>query len=150
MVNLDFFTEGNIEFPYNNITSEKLKLLVNKICEFIKIDNVSITIIFTDNNSIQEINKNYRNKDYATDVISFAYRENPFPGIEQGVENLGDIYLSLEKAVSQAKEYQVTFYEEVKRLLIHGVLHLIGYDHERSKEDEIEMQNKEDELFDNV
>jgi probable rRNA maturation factor len=89
-------------------------------------------------------------KDSPTDVISFAYREDPFPEAETEVEDLGDIYLSLDRAAQQSVEYGVTLREEVKRLMIHGILHLIGYDHERSAEDEETMRAKEDEIFDSV
>ena len=101
----------------------------------------------TDNNYIQTLNNDYRKKDKPTDVISFAYRENAFPGLPDTHENLGDVYISLEKAKEQAAEYKVSMREEVKRLLIHGILHLVGYDHEKGRKEAEEMRAKEDELF---
>jgi probable rRNA maturation factor len=147
---LNCYTEGKVKFPYNNISIEEVKSLVNNICTYLKIENVSISFIFTDNDSIRLVNHDYRDKDYATDVISFAYRENPFPQNEEDVESLGDIFISLEKADEQAIEYKTTFFDEIKHLLIHGILHLIGYDHETSAEDEKVMQQKEDEIYINV
>lgn len=109
-------------------------------------DKVSISIILTDNETIHEINREYRGKDKPTDVISFAYRDEPFPSPEDIAEELGDIYISLEKAEEQAPEFEVTFRDELKRLLVHGILHLLGYDHERSPEDEKKMQALEEKI----
>ena len=70
-----------------------------------------------------------------TDIIAFSYRENPFPKIDSKSEPLGDIYISLEKASENARIYEIAFENEVKRLIIHGVLHLTGYDHDNSNEE---------------
>ncbi len=103
--------------------------------------------IVTDNTYIQEINNQYRNKNYPTDVISFT-EEDDFPGMEDsGCKFLGDVYLSLEKALEQSTEYKVTFPDEVKRLVVHSILHLIGYDHEISKFEEKRMFQMEDKIL---
>jgi probable rRNA maturation factor len=65
-------------------------------------------------------------------------------------EELGDIYISLEKAEEQAKDFEVTFMDESLRLLIHGILHLLGYDHERSIEDEKIMQKLEEDILQKI
>ena len=144
---INIFTEGNISFPFEGLEEKDFKLHLLKICKHLEIKNTSITLIFTDNQYIQKINSEYRKKDNPTDVISFSYRYPPFPDIGLEHEILGDIYLSLEMASQHARDYIVEFEDEVKRLLVHGVLHLIGYDHEQSKKDEQQMREKEDETL---
>jgi rRNA maturation RNase YbeY len=146
MIQIDVSCEGTITLPYKTLTEQLIISMATKICEYLQLNTIIIAIILTDDCFIHEINLQYRNKDRATDVISFAYRENPFP-VDMQVEHLGDIFLSLETALVQAEEYGVTFHEEVARLLIHAILHLVGYDHEHSREEEIVMQAKEDELM---
>ncbi len=144
---IEVFTE-ELELPWKEINEDWACSLGEKICSLLALDRVTISVIFTTNSFIHTINRDYRKKDMPTDVISFAYREERFPGEEmEETEELGDIYISLEKAAEQAAEYEVTLQDEVKRLLIHGILHLIGYDHERSDEDEEIMRKKEDEIF---
>jgi probable rRNA maturation factor len=143
MITVKISEEGKLK-KYRNITDAKIRATVKKTCALLELDNVLINIILTDNRFIHTINRDYRAKDRPTDVISFAYREEPFPQPAKGKENLGDIFLSLEQAEIQRIEYGVTFIEECERLLIHSVLHLIGFDHERSKKDEKIMRAKED------
>lgn len=100
-----------------------------------------ISLTFTDNEGIRSLNREYRNKDAATDVLSFplydfAGGETPIPGMQ--VE-LGDIVLSLERAREQASELGHSFPREAAFLCVHSVLHLLGYDHERSREEEEDM-----------
>ena len=78
---------------------------------------------------MRELNKKYRGKDKSTDVLSFSMREGEtFPSNEK--ENLGDIVISLDYARRQAKEFEVSLEDEIRRLLVHGCLHLLGYEHE--------------------
>ena len=149
MIEAVIFTAEKFKFPFNGITKAKVLSLLKKTLKALKLDNVSVTLIAGDNSYIHSINKKYRNKDYATDVISFAYRDNPFPTtIPEGqMEVLGDVYLSMERALEQSIEIGHSLEDEIARLIVHAVLHLIGFDHEKSKEDEIEMQKKEDEIL---
>ena len=145
---IEVFTEGDVSLPYNGIDSKYISAVSAKILEQTATDNVSVSVILTDNAAIHEINLEYRGKDNATDVISFAYRDEPFPAPAGITEELGDVYISLEKAAEQAAEFGVTFVEEMHRLLVHGILHLLGYDHERSPEDEKKMQELEEKIID--
>ena len=146
---IEVFTE-EIEFPWKDIDENWLIKIGESICEKLLLSNVTISLIMTSNEYIKNINRDFRKKDTPTDVISFAYREEPFPQAEEEIEELGDIYISLERALEQSVEYEVTLKEEVKRLLVHGILHLIGYDHETSPKDEETMRAKEDELFESI
>lgn len=137
--------------PWNGVTKARLAAVCRAICGELCSEPASLTVILTTNEGIRAVNKQYRKKNKPTDVISFAYSEEPFPGEEKtAATELGDIYISLEKAAEQSSDYGLTLAEEIKRLLIHGTLHLLGYDHERSKEDAKIMQAEEERLFDAV
>ena len=113
--------------------------------ELYGLDNAEVSITFTDNEHIHEINRDYRNVDRPTDVISFALNEGDEPEIEGGapVNVLGDIIISVEKAVEQASDYGHSVEREVAFLTVHGMLHLLGYDH-IEEDDRKEMRREED------
>jgi probable rRNA maturation factor len=87
----------------------------------------SITIAFVSDSKIKELNQDFRGKNSTTDVLSFPYEAAEF---EAEDDFLGDIIISLEQAKRQARENNLTFELEVKQLILHGILHLLGYDHE--------------------
>lgn len=106
-----------------------------------------ISISFIDNKAIHEINKQYRKIDRPTDVISFAFLDNE--DREKAYENggsivLGDIYISLDKADEQSKEYGHSLDRELCFLFVHGLLHLLGYDHMKKQDEKImfDLQDK--------
>ena len=119
--------------------------LMNKVCEKEKLSNVEFNIIFVDNEEIHRINKEWRGIDRVTDVISFALEDNEEVKEEHRV--LGDIYISLDKAKEQAKEYGHSLKRELCFLSIHGLLHLLGYDHMEKEEEKI-MFDKQKEILD--
>ena len=104
-----------------------------------------VAVTFTDNEKIRELNAQYRSIDRATDVLSFPLFDEDFEDEEELA--LGDVVLSLEKAQEQAKEYGHSFEREVAFLVVHSVLHLLGYDHETSEEDEKEMFFRQEEIM---
>lgn len=104
---------------------------------------VSVTV--TDNERIHEMNREYRGVDRPTDVLSFPLFDDDFNDGE--CEALGDIVLSLEKAVEQAEEYGHSLEREVAFLTVHSVLHLLGYDHEEGKAQESEMFEKQEAIL---
>lgn len=102
-----------------------------------------ISISFVDNEEIKELNKLYRNVDRETDVLSFPMEE----GEEIFTMNiLGDIVISLEKALEQSVEYSHSLTREIIYLIVHSMLHLLGYDH-MTEEDKLNMRNKEKEIM---
>lgn len=119
---------------------------LNELLEFAlkreKLENVEFNIIFVDSKTIHEINKTYRNVDRVTDVISFALEDNKTIELEHRL--LGDIYICIEKAEEQADEYGHSFLRELSFLTIHGLLHLLGYDHMEKDEEEIMFKKQED------
>jgi probable rRNA maturation factor len=113
-------------------------------------DDSEVSVTFVSNERIHEINREYREKDAPTDVISFAMEELGEGEIELiGAEQprvLGDIIISVPKAEEQAKEYGHSFLRELGFLSVHGFLHLLGYDH-MEKEDEEKMFSRQKELL---
>ena len=126
-----------------NNTDEKLKEIdelsnfVDFALKYLKLENVLFNIIFVDNEYIHQINKEYRGIDRSTDVISFALEDDK-SFINMDFRVLGDIYISVDKAHEQAESYGHSLKREISFLTIHGLLHLLGYDH-MEKEDEEKM-----------
>ncbi len=133
-------------FNETDYNLEKETETIYKLLEFAlkreKLENVEFNIIFVDSDTIHEINKNYRNVDRVTDVISFALEDNETITLDHRV--LGDIYICVERAEEQAKEYGHSFLRELAFLSIHGLLHLLGYDHMVPEEEKIMFQKQDD------
>lgn len=102
-----------------------------------KVKNANFSIVFVDNEKIQYLNKFYRNIDRITDVISFAFEDNA-KVVYNNVRFLGEIYICIPRMIEQAKEYGHSETRELAFLTVHGLLHLLGYDH-MNKDDEEEM-----------
>lgn len=100
-----------------------------------------ISVLFLDDGEIRKLNKKYRGHDQPTDVLSFALNEGESPDPQP--EMWGDIVISVESAARQAEVAACSFESEIARLLVHGALHLFGYDHEGSEESAAEMKDKE-------
>ncbi|MDY2844108.1 MAG: rRNA maturation RNase YbeY [Treponema sp.] len=109
-------------------SEEKIKNYVEKVLEELKFDGEEISILFCDDAEIQNLNKSYRNIDSPTDILSFEngseYEDDEGKWLEAG-----DIAISFETLPKNAEYFKVSENEELKRLLIHGCLHLNGYDH---------------------
>jgi len=122
-----------------------VKKVINKAAQLYGLDTAEVSVTLTNNEHIREINRNYRNKDAATDVISFALNEGEEPEIIDGPEinMLGDIIISIERAMEQAEEYGHSLERELAFLTVHGMMHLLGYDH-IEEEDRIEMRKEEE------
>lgn len=116
---------------------KKIARIVLKELEVPKDSELSIT--FINDVQMRELNRTYRNIDRTTDVLSFPQGEGP------DFTLLGDVIISIDTARRHAKSYGVTIHEELKKLIIHGILHLLGHDHKKKKETRI-MREKEREL----
>ncbi len=134
----------------------KMKMLIREAVEttldFEDFQNhCEVSVTFTDNEGIHELNKKFREVDKPTDVLSFPLfdfeGETDEPPVDEIMSNLGDIVISLEKAKEQADEYGHSFEREVAFLCVHSMLHLLGYDHETSDEDDVEMRSKQTEIM---
>ena len=113
---------------------------------FLECENQELSVLLADDKKIRALNKQYRGQDRATDVLSFSQNEG-----EENKPNshlMGDVVISTVTAKRQAAEHGLTLEEEIVLLLIHGILHLLGFDHERSNEEACHMKQKTRELFD--
>ena len=106
-----------------------------------------VSVTFTDNEGIHALNREYRNVDRPTDVLSFPLSDGEDYDTDGDAVLLGDIVISLERAQTQAEEYGHSFEREVAFLTVHSMLHLLGYDHETSPEDERGMFARQDEIL---
>ena len=136
-----------------NQTEEKLDEELNTMKEVLEyalikenLDNHEFNVIIVDNDYIHELNKNYRKIDRETDVITFALEDDDKVISNDDVVMLGDIYISVDKAKSQAIEYGHSFLREIIFLAVHGFYHLLGYDHQ-TKEEETVMFSKQEEVL---
>ena len=111
----------------------------------LNINNSTFTLILTDENEVHKLNKEYRNIDKTTDVISFALNDNGKTNAPINV--LGDIYIDIEKMKTQAIEYGHSEKRELSFLSVHGLLHLLGYDHTKSLEEEKVMFDLQKEIL---
>jgi probable rRNA maturation factor len=106
-----------------------------------------LSIVLSDDAEVRRLNRDYRGVDAPTDVLSFAQAEGgEFASPEGALPHVGDVIISLDTAVRQAAEYNVTLQDEVSHLLVHGVLHLLGYDHE-APGDAATMRAREDAIL---
>ena len=115
--------------------------------EKLKVSDVSFNIIIVDNPYIHNINKEYRHIDRETDVITFALEDDKT--FNPDIRILGDVYISIDKVISQAEEYGHSLLREICFLATHGILHLLGYDHE-TEEDKKIMRQREEEVMEKL
>lgn len=124
----------------------ELKKFIEYSLNYLKLEDVIFNIIIIDNDEIHKINKEYRGIDRPTDVISFALEDDDtFISLDKRI--LGDIYISIDKAKKQSVEYGHSLLRELCFLAIHGLLHLLGYDH-MIEEDEKVMFNLQERILD--
>ncbi|MGB9891008.1 rRNA maturation RNase YbeY [Thermodesulfovibrio yellowstonii] len=105
-----------------------------------------ISVIFVGDKKMKELNSKYRGKNSVTDILSFPYLENE----PSGNLFLGEIIINPKKVFSQAKQYNKTFWQELDRMLAHGILHLLGYDHEVSDSEARKMRKLEQKILSNL
>lgn len=135
------------EVADRDITKKFVKEATDKILKELGLDKVEVSIALVGDERIRELNKYWRKKDKPTDVLSFPIDEKP-PGYRYRI--LGDVVISIPYAKRQAEEIGFTPKEEILRLLIHGILHLLGYDHEKDEKEAEIMFNLQDKIFDKL
>ncbi len=149
-----YFTNSQELFPI----SYKLKMLVRRaVLASLEYEgfaaDTELSVTFTDNEGIRAINSQFRGIDKPTDVLSFPltdYESVDFPVADEPESSLGDIVISLERADEQAREFGHSFEREVAFLTVHSMLHLLGYDHVDSDEDDAEMRRRQREILENM
>ena len=142
------YKQKNVKIPTG------LRMLVRRCCNAVlRMENfpgpAEISVTFVNNEQIHELNRQYRDKDMPTDVLSFPMGENGEYDVnhDTGAKILGDIVISMEKAVEQAQRYGHSLEREVGYLTAHSMLHLLGYDHETSGLDRVRMREKEEQVM---
>lgn len=134
-----------------------IRMLIRRCCNAVlKMEqfqgSVEVSVTMVDNSYIQSLNKQYRKKDVPTDVLSFPmvkdgkYEIDP----DTNAQILGDIVISMEKVLEQSELYGHSFRREVAYLVAHGMLHLLGYDHENGGIEKRRMREKEDQVLDSL
>lgn len=119
------------------LPTRKLKSLIMEIINREKLNYTEVNVIFTDDEMIHKINRVFLNHDYPTDVISFELSDEiPI------VDKVAEIYISVDKAIEQARFYKVTPENEIARLVAHGLIHLAGYD-DKTTAEKLRMRRKE-------
>lgn len=134
-----------------------IRLLIRRCCHAVLRmegfdDAAEVSVSFVNNEQIQQLNYEFRNKDMPTDVLSFplgengSYDRNP----ETGALQLGDIVISIERAMEQARMYGHTLQREIGFLTVHSMLHLMGYDHEAGGLEQMRMREKEEAVLESL
>ena len=140
-MNNDFSITDNYGYKDYDYLYDLLDFALTKL----RVKDSTFSVILVDNDTIHELNRDYRGIDRPTDVISFALNDNgAFPG---PVNVLGDIYISIDKMQEQAVTYEHSEKRELSFLAIHGLLHLLGYDHTKGPKEEKEMFDLQKEIL---
>lgn len=135
MRNLHIFDSSKV------INKRKIHLLVNRLTKELKFNISNLEINFISNEDIKRINKIYLNHNFTTDIITFSYSSD--------TKNIdGEIIISIDDAQINSQKFKVSFYEEIARLVIHGILHLLGFDDQITNDKKI-MKRMENKLLSN-
>ncbi|RMF42863.1 MAG: rRNA maturation RNase YbeY [Deltaproteobacteria bacterium] len=129
-----------------NVDLSLIKRAAQKILSVSECPDAELSVLLVDDEEIRQINRDYLDRDRPTNVISFSMQEGEGGELCPGL--LGDVVISVDTAARDAAEAEIPFEHELCFLLLHGILHLLGYDHERSGDDEAaRMEARERELF---
>lgn len=117
-------------FTKSGIDKKSVERLVKAVLGAEKKSNLELSVSFVNQEEIRKLNKKYRKKDNPTDVLSFTYK------------NSGEVVICPDQVRLNAKKFSSDFKKELSLVLVHGILHIIGYDHEKSRKKAVEMKNK--------
>lgn len=131
------FDEYGCDFDYSYLDK-----VINKTLEMEGVSASNFSIVFIDDEKMHELNKTYRGIDRTTDVLSFAFEDNN--KLCYNIRQLGEIFVSIPKMQAQASEYGHSETRELAFLVVHGLLHLLGYDHTKGEAEEKEMFEKQE------
>uniref|UniRef100_A0A0E0NBZ7 Uncharacterized protein n=1 Tax=Oryza rufipogon TaxID=4529 RepID=A0A0E0NBZ7_ORYRU len=132
---------------FDHLENSEYKTRDNCISDVNKYDTVEVSILLCDDDFIRKLNKEWRDEDHATDVLSMSQH---IPGLDIPILQLGDIVISIDTAQRQAEERGHTLHDEIRILMVHGLLHLLGFDHELSKVAEEEMESGEEHILNSL
>jgi len=143
MNGLEIFNQTDQDIKELDVVKEVLEYAIKKE----QLGDVLFNVIIVDNDFIHELNRDYRHIDRETDVITFALEDEKDMVTPSDTRVLGDIYISIEKALAQAEEYGHSLKRELCFLAVHGFYHLLGYDHMNEEEEKV-MFAKQEEVLD--
>jgi probable rRNA maturation factor len=150
-------SKGKVVFNLTEIASleDVFTKFLNKNPHFKQVQQVTINVTLCGKVKIKNLNKEYRSKNNITDVLSFGVHENLRLDLKtkqylESFVDLGDIFICREVALSQSREFEINYQQEVLHLLAHGFLHLLGYDHELSKKEEKIMESLEEKMVKSI
>ncbi len=145
---MEYVVELRTDAAADGVDTSALEQLAARALEAESVPRPSeLSIVLTDDAAVRELNRTYRGVDETTDVLSFAQSEGSAFALPEGeAPHLGDVIISLDTARRQAAEYGLALQDEVSHLLVHGVLHLLGYDHEQPEDARI-MRAREDAIL---
>ena len=126
----------------------KVRQMAEKILSGLGCHDKELSILLVDDGAMADLNRQYRSREGSTNVLAFAMGEGGVAGEHACI--LGDVVISTETAVREAQERSVTLEEEMALLLIHGVLHLLGYEHEGAPHETLRMEEKEREVLEGL
>ena len=139
-----------MDCPTPGLDEQKIRVKAKRALEDLGCLDKELSVLFTDDEHMAALNRQYRDKEGPTDVLSFPMTEDLdgeiAPALFEPVM-LGDVVVSVETALRDAEELEQSFERTVDRLLIHGILHLLGYDHEKSQVDAMCMTKEEERLM---
>ncbi|HAK58907.1 MAG TPA: rRNA maturation RNase YbeY [Nitrospiraceae bacterium] len=127
------------------LATARIKSKLRVLLTSLGLPEAELSILFIGDHAMRSLNRRYRGKDKATDVLSFPMREGAFSSVQPHI--LGDIVISIPTALNQAKKAASPLSREIDRLLVHGLLHLVGHDHEQSRRGAETMKKKERKLL---
>ena len=136
-----------VQVHSTDIDTRPIQLVAESILRVLNLTDVELSLVLCDDAFIHRLNKDYRGKDKATDVLSFAQREGDAAFADDPI--LGDVIISIDTAQRQSLGRGHDLFHEIKILLVHGILHLLGYDHEQDDEAEI-MEAKERQVLSKI
>lgn len=127
------------------LESQKIKRFLKKACKDVVDHDVELSILFTDDNHISQLNRHYLGRDSSTNVLAFPMSGGSAADVDSRL--LGDVVVSADTAIRESKDLGIPLNETIYRLLIHGILHLLNYDHEKSSEEALRMEKEESRLL---
>ena len=149
---MDWHLDITIESPFEDVISENsLRHVTENVLGHEGVEHpVELSLLITGDETVHELNRNYRQLDETTDVLAFAFQEDSdFPSPVDGITQLGEVIISAEQAERQAAENEHSLEQEIAILTIHGILHLLGYDHQNNKAEQA-MRAREKEILDRL
>ena len=135
----------NVQVEMDEIHSQELEKRAKKILSALGYTEAELSVALVDEQLMAELNEKYRGYDRPTNVLSFSMSEGEFPHLHP--EILGDVVICVPVAKREAEEGGLTLEQRLTELLVHGILHLVGFDHEKSEEDAEKMRKKMEEVM---